>query len=596
MAGPTRLSTDGAWGCPAFGLDNATVPVCDGPTRAEGPMMTDTPRLPFTCEKRPVSGSGGVVATNAPLGSAAGAEMLASGGNAVDAAVAALLTLTVVEPMMVGIAGGGIAHVRLPDGRHAIVDAMSCAGRAARPAMFKPDPDAPPRATDAVGRRNLVGPSAVAVPGNLAGWCLLHERFGRLPFADLAEPAIRAAARGYPAGHYLAGAVAEHAADLAADAEIARIFLPGGAPLAAGARVAMPDYAESLRLVQREGAGTLHGGALGAALVDRLATGGPDAGHVTADDLAAYRVVERDAIVGRYRGHAVAGPPPPASSGVHVAQMLNMLEAFDLRAMGFGTPETAHLLAEVIRIAFEDRRAASGDPDFVAVPVARYVSKEYAAEARGRLRPGGGQVGGTPAAPRPGEGAHTTHVTVADRDGMVVCATHTLNGLFGARFMVPGTGIVPNNYMSNYDPHPGRALSVAPGKRVPTSMAPMIVLRDGRPRFALGLPGGVRIFPSAMQAIVNLIDHGMSLQEAVEAPRVWTDGGPVELEPAMHGLGPALEAMGHAVAPVPTVGGGMNAVAFAEDGTTTGAACWRADGTVVALGGGLARPGVRFAL
>ena len=369
-------------------------------------------------------------------------------------------------------------------------------------------------------------------------------------------------------------------------------MLPDGAPAAAGTRIVMSDYAESLRLVQSEGDAALFGGALGQALVDRLATGGPDAGYLSIEDLTAYRAIEREAIAGEYRGYTIMGPPPPASSGVHVTQMLNMLEAYDVGGMGFGSAEALHLLAEVIRVGFEDRRAASGDPDFVDVPVALYTSKTYAETARERLRGVGGAMPGAVWH----EGADTTHVTVADREGMIVCATHTLNGLFGARFMVPGTGIIPNNYMSNYDPHPGRALSILPGKRVPTSMAPMIVLRDGRPAFALGLPGGVRIFPSAMQAIVNLIDHGMDLQSAIEAPRIWTEGQHVELEPAYVPMQPALEAKGHEVTAVRTIGGGMNAIAFEPDGRMTGAACWRADGSVIARGGGLARPGVRFQL
>ncbi|MEO1105344.1 MAG: gamma-glutamyltransferase, partial [Pseudomonadota bacterium] len=176
----------------------------------------------------------------------------------------------------------------------------------------------------------------------------------------------------------------------------------------------------------------------------------------------------------------------------------------------------------------------------------------------------------------------------------IVTATHTINGIFGARIMVPEAGFVPNNYMMNFDPNPGRALSVAPKKRVPTSMAPMIVLRERRPAFALGLPGGVRIFTSAFQAIVNLIDHKMSLQEAVEAPRIWTDGYDVEMEDAYgDAAAEALAARGP-LKRVPHIGGGMNAIAFSTDKQKTGAACWRADGTVAALGGGLARPGIRF--
>ena len=530
--------------------------------------------LPFTCEKRPASGSRGVVVTNAPLGTAAGAEMLAIGGSAVDAAVAALLTLTVVEPMMVGIAGGGIAHLRLADGRHVVIDALSVAGQGAWVEMFTPVSDLPDAYMETKGRRNMVGPSAVAVPGNLRGWFLMQRQYGRLPWVDVVEPAIRAAARGFAVSPYLHGAIREHQDDLGADPEIARLFLPDGAPLAPGSQLVMSDYAESLRLIQQQGDAALHGGDLGRALVQSLAGGG----HVTLADLTAARAIERQAITGTYRGHTIVGPPPPASSGVHVVQMLNMLEPHDLRGMGFGNPEAMDLMARAMALAFEDRRTASGDPDFVDVPLDRFTSKDH---ARQRMPP---------------ESRDTTHVTVADADGIIVSATHTINGLWGARFMVPETGIIPNNYMLNYDPRPGRALSVAPGKRVPTSMAPMMVLRDGRPAFALGLPGGVRIFPSAMQAIVNLIDHGMTLQQAVEAPRLWTEGHHLELEPAYAARADALRARGHDVRLVKTIGGGMNAIGFDLDGTMTGAACWRADGTVMAQGGGLARPGIRFVI
>jgi gamma-glutamyltranspeptidase/glutathione hydrolase len=555
----------------------------------------DRPPAPVAvrCEKTPATGHGGVVVANHPLGSAAGAEMLAAGGNAVDAAVAALLALTVVEPMMVGIAGGGFLHIRTAGGEHVVIDAMSAAPAAAHGAVFTPlSDDDPALYMETVGRRSALGPTAVATPGNLLGWEEAHRRFGRLPFADLVEPAIRLAARGFAVTHYLSGAIGECAEDLGADPVIAALLLPGGRPLEAGARLVQGGYAESLRLIARDGAAALHGGSLGAALAARVATGGEDAGWLAEADLAAYRVAPRAPIVGTYRGFEIVGPPPPASSGVHVTQMLNMVEAFDLAAMGFGAPGTLHLMAETIRLAFEDRRAYSGDPAFVDVPVERLTSKAFAAERRAAIRDAGGAL---PAAPGPSESPNTTHVTTADRDGAIVTATHTINGIFGARFMVPEAGFIPNNYMMNFDPRPGKALSIEPGKRVPTSMAPMIVRKDGRPSFALGLPGGLRIFPSAFQAIVNVIDHGMSAQQAVEAPRLWTQGQEVEVEEI---YGPAaaeaLRARGHGVKVVPHIGGGMNMIRFGEDGAMTGAACWRADGVVTALGGGLARPGVRF--
>ncbi|OYX43966.1 MAG: gamma-glutamyltransferase [Rhodobacterales bacterium 32-67-9] len=549
--------------------------------------MTD---LPFTCEKHPATGKGGMVVTNHPLGSAAGYEILAGGGNAVDAAVGALLALCVVEPMMIGIAGGGLAHLRLADGSHRVFDGLASAPASTAPDIYEPVSDEPPNHMETKDRRSALGPSAVATPGNLAAWCEMQAQFGALPYSDVIDPAIRLASRGFAVTPYLEGAIAESAPDLSLDPVIAALLMPGGAPLKAGDRLVQGDFAESLKLIATEGAAALHGGALGAALAERIATGRADAGWLTLEDLRSYTPREREVIRGTYRGWEVVGPPPPASSGVHIAQMLNLLEPHDVAAMGFGTAAGLHLLAEVIRVAFEDRRAASGDPDFIDVPVERLISKGYAAQSQSRLR---GTGGGDPVASGY-ESADTTHVTVADAAGNVVAATHTINGIFGARFAVPGTGIIPNNYMMNFDPHPGRALSVAPGKRVPTSMAPMMVLHDGRVRWALGLPGGLRIFPSAMQAIVNLIDHGMSLQQAIEAPRLWTEGHDVEIEEGFGPMAGALEARGHQVRVMPHVGGGMNAIGFGVDGTLEGGACWRADGTVAALGGGRARPGIRF--
>ena len=306
-------------------------------------------------------------------------------------------------------------------------------------------------------------------------------------------------------------------------------------------------------------------------------------------------MVERTPIRGQYRGWELIGPPPPAASGVHITQMLNILEAYDVTAMGFGTVDMLHLLAEVLKIAFADRGEASGDPAFMTVPVERITSKEYAKERRAEIDMAQARqwTGGLLI----NEGADTTHLTTADGMGNVVCTTQTINSLFGARFVVPGIGMVPNDYMGTFDPRPGKALSIAPGKRVTTSMSPFMALREGRIRYALGLPGGRKIFPSVLQALVNLIDHGMELQEAVEAPRIWTEGPVVEVE---HGIPPAvrmgLEARGHKLQIMPTVAGGMNGIQFHDDGTMSGTGCWRADGSAVGLGGGLARAGVRFVL
>ena len=544
----------------------------------------------FTCEKQPATAYRGMVVTNHPLASAAGVEMLAAGGNAVDAAVAAQFALTVVEPMMVGLLGGGTAHIRLADGTHTVLDGMSTVPLAGRPDMYRPISETPPDYLEVEGRENAVGPKAVAAPGNLAGWCMALERHGSFALADVMVPAIRLAERGFRITGYLSDCIAEAAPDLARDPVIAARLLRDGAPLRKGDLLVQADYAESLRLIAQDGADALYRGPLGDALAACMAARD---GLITRDDLTAYRVIPREPVRGTYRGLTIVGPPPPSSGGVHVIQMLNILEGYDIGAMGFGSADAMHLLAEVLKIAFADRAAATADPAFVDVPVARLIDKEYAAERRARIRLDRAQEWSAAVAQT--ESANTTHLTVADANGMVVASTQTINSLFGARFIVPGTGMIPNNYMYTFDPHPGHALSIEPGKRVTTSMAPTIALEGGKPRYALGLPGGLRIFPSVMQALVNLIDHGMSPQEAAEAPRLWTQGQALEVEASFpQGSQDALRARGHDVTPMPNVAGGMSIIAFAPDGAMTGAACWRADGTPIGIGGGPARPRTRF--
>jgi gamma-glutamyltranspeptidase/glutathione hydrolase len=367
------------------------------------------------------------------------------------------------------------------------------------------------------------------------------------------------------------------------------VFLPGGGPLARGETLVQSDYAATLRAIAADGASVLHGGEIGQRIAEHMAREG---GLITLADLTGYRIVERAPVRGTYRGFDVAGCPPPTGGGIHLIQILNMLEGFDVAGLGFGTVDGIHLLAEALKIAFADRAAATGDPAFVNVPVARLIAKDYALARRGEIDM---SKAGAPSAAVSAGSAYTTHVTVADGEGNVVAATQTINSLFGSRAMVPGTGMLLNNTMALFDPHPGSVLSVAPGKRMTSSMAPTILLQEDRPRLALGLPGGMRIFASVLQAIVNVVDHRMSLQEAVEAPRVWTQGQELEVEAAIgDDVRAGLAARGHHVVAVPHVAGGMGAIAFEPDGTLTGASCWRADGSPVGLGGGYARSGIRF--
>lgn len=551
----------------------------------------------FACEKTPARGHRGMAVTNHPLASAAAVEMLAAGGNAIDAAVAALFTLTVVEPMMVGILGGGVALIRLADGTTTTIDGLSTAPASCRPDSYTPVSDVWPDYMETEGRRNAVGPAAVAVPGTLKAWCEALERFGSLPLEGVMEPAIRHAARGFAVTPYLATCAAEMAPDLARDPAIAATFLPGGTALKAGDRLVQGEYADTLRAIAKVGPGAIYGGSLGRHVAHELAKAGS---FVAMDDLIAYATVERAPIHGTYRGVEIIGPAPPASGGVQIVQMLNILEGFDIAAAGFGTVEATHLILEALKIAGADRRAAIADPAFIHVPVARLTDKAYAAERRAEIHPAragsyraGAGIETVPVGSN--ESANTTHVTVADRWGNVITSTQTINSLFGARFVIPGTGIIPNNYMYLFDPHPGHALSLAPGKRITSGISALIGCRDGRPAFALGLPGAHRIPSGALQAVINLVDHGMTLQEAVEAPRVFSWGQDSEIETGIaEDVRARLAAMGHPVLASAHVGGGMCAIGFDGDAGLTGAACWRADGVPIGMGGGLARAGTSF--
>lgn len=543
----------------------------------------------FQTEKRPVSGSKGMVVTNHPLGSAAGSEMLLAGGNAIDATVASLFALSVVEPMMVGIFGGGHMNVRLANGEHHVIDGYATAPAASTEDMYMPIADSGPDYLKSVGDASSIGYLAIGVPGNLKAWTEALETWGTLSLAEVMEPAIRFATRGFKVSGYLHEAIAPLEEVMRRFPETAATYMPNGVALETGAHLDRSDYARTLRAIAEKGPDHLYNGDLGEIVCDYL---GRNDGIITTQDLADYRTILRTPITGHYRGYELFGPPPPSAAGVHITEMLNILEEFDVASMGFGTADSIHLLLESMKKAFADRNRYTGDPDFVEVPVDRLIAKHYVEEFIDQIDLA---MASPEIAPGSDEPEHTTHVTVADSDGNVVSATQTINELFGSKVTVPGTGMLLNNTQQMFDPHPGNTLSVQPGKRVTSSMAPMIVMRDGLPEFAVGLPGGVRIFTTVLQAIVNIIDHQMTAQEAVDAPRVWTQGQEVEIELGVpESVLSEVAAKGHRVIPVEAIGGGMSIVRFEAGGSLSGAACWRADGHAVGIGGGFAKPGVKF--
>ncbi len=557
--------------------------------------------------KQPVVASRAVVATNHPLASAAALEVMADGGNAVDAAVTALFALTVVEPMMVGVTGSGFFVHRTSTGDVVTLDNYGTVPGAARPDMFEPVAGSLDHET--VADRNMVGHLAATVPGALAGWCEILASHGTVPLSRAIAPAIRYAEEGFVVSPYLAQAIVE-SPELADHPAAAAIWYPGGAGrgLAAGSRVRQFDYAQTLRTIAADGPDALYHGDLGDRLVAEMeradlttsVRGMSDRGDglgpwISKADLAAYRTHRREPVRGSYRDCGIISMPPASSGGTHVVQILNLLEGFDVAGMGFGTVAAVHHFLEALKLAFADRTEYLADPETVSVPVDWLTSKRYADSRRRDISPERASDFAAGAPPRPdGEGSSTTHLTVVDDSGAIVSTTQTINALFGSRAMVTGTGMMLNNCMSLMDPTPERTNSIAPGKRVLSSMSPTIVERDGRPWFALGTPGGNRIFAAVTQAIVNVIDHGMSLQQAVEAPRVWTMGAdaPVLVEdtfPNLSELVAGLERLGHRVEVVDKVAGGMNGILIDDDDLRHGAACWRADGAPAGMSGGSAR-------
>jgi len=551
----------------------------------------------FETFKEGVVAGKGVVTANHPLASMAGAEMYAKGGNAFDAAVATLFALSVVEPMMVGVFGAGFFVIRDGEtGRIETIDNYAKAPLAATEDMYTPVKERQPGQNifETEGQENMVGYLSTGTPGTLKAWEHVVEEYGRMSFPEVISPAIRLARNGFNASPYLNFVVNFAKEGLARFPSSAAIFLPNGKPIEPGHRVLRSDYAETLEKIAKGGSDVLYKGELGKSIVDDVEGNG---GLITLEDLASYELVMREPVRGIYRDlYEIYSMAPGSSGGTHIIQMLNMLETRDVSSLGFASVEHLHLVAEVLKIAFADRQKYMGDPSLVDVPVEGLISKEY---ARKRVE----EIGESAALHVPGDpfvyendSGNTTHVSAMDSEGNMVAATQTLNGAFGSRVIVPGTGVFLNNCMALFDPRPGRANSVAGGKRMLSSMSPTIVTREGEPFLCIGTPGGLMIFPSVCQAIVNIVDFGMSIQEAVEAPRLWTigiKGTPGEkllLEKGFpEKVRNGLMRRGHEIIMVPRVAGGMNGVLRDPDtGLLHGGACWRADGTPIGVSGGRA--------
>jgi gamma-glutamyltranspeptidase/glutathione hydrolase len=476
----------------------------------------DSAQTPLNLYGRGATGANGMVAAAKPEASRAGLEILKLGGNAVDAAVATGFALGVLEPNASGIGGGGFMVVKLASMKEAVViDFRPTAPAAATPDMYRLD-----ERGRAIGNASIEGGLASAVPGEVKGLLYALGNFGskKLTRAQVIQPAIDWAERGVPVTVNLAQIIKDNFGKLSKFENGLAIYSKDGFPPEVGDTIVNKDLANTLRLIQAQGADAIYKGDLAGRIVAENRKRG---GILTLEDLAGYRVKVRKPVTGSYRGYTLVTAPPP-SGGTHVLQLLNILENSDLAALGEQSPAVAHLWAEACKLVFADRSKYSADPDFVNVPYAGLASKAYAKALAALIKPDAVMKPPEAGDPSKYESGSTTHFSVMDKDGNMVAVTKTINMFFASGVVVPGTGIIMGDDMDDFELRPGSANSIQPGKRMLSSMSPTLVLDpQGRPFMALGSPGATRIIPTLAQVISNVIDRGMPIQAAISAPRLY---------------------------------------------------------------------------
>tara|TARA_R110000823_G_scaffold198080_3_gene329116 strand:- start:119 stop:1864 length:1746 start_codon:yes stop_codon:yes gene_type:complete len=537
----------------------------------------------------PVVAQHGMVVGPEQLAAEVGLQILRDGGNAVDAAVATGFALAVTYPRAGNLGGGGFMLVHLADeNRQTLIDYRETAPAAAGPDLF----------LDASGKvdrlRTYFSHQSAAVPGTVAGLLYALDTYGSISREEALAPAIALASKGIAVSFALNFEINARAEQLARNAEAARIFLsPKGVAPAIGSIWRQPDLARTLKRIARHGRDGFYAGPV----AERIAADMAQAdGLITLADLAGYQPVERVPVRGNYREFTVVSTPPPSSGGVHILQMLNILEGFELGAMGHNSAVYLHHLTETMKLAYADRSVYLGDPDFVDVPVAKLTDKAYAARQRALIQPARATPSSDilPGRALAAEGTETTHYSVADAHGNVVSNTYTLNFSFGSHIAVPGTGMLLNNEMADFSASPGEANAyglvqgeanrIQPGKRPLSSMSPTLVLRNGQPWLATGSPGGGIIINTVLQTILNAMDFDMNVAAAAAAPRIHHQWMPDVLR-VEDGISPdtltLLRAMGHNVDIGERTQGRTNSIML-RDGWLLGATDTRRPGGWVA--------------
>jgi gamma-glutamyltranspeptidase / glutathione hydrolase len=520
-------------------------------------LLVTTPLVAAT--KEPVRARRAMVASTSEIASRIGVEVMRKGGNAVDAAVAVGLALAVTWPSAGNIGGGGFMLVRTADGSVEAIDYRERAPLKASRDMY----------LDAEGNvvkgMSTEGYDAVAVPGTVAGLAFAHARHGKLHWRDLVEPARRLAAEGFEVNYHLSRSLSLQSTidKLKAFEESRRIFQRDGKFYELGETFVQPELAKVLERIKANPRDFYEGETAKLIAADMQANGG----IITLEDLRTYEPTLRKPLRTTYRGHEILTMPPPSSGGIALIEMLNMLESYDLKSMGWHSAQYTHTLVEVMRRAFADRASFLGDTDFAKVPVAALTNPKFAAERRKTIDPlhASSSRDQGPGNPAPYESPDTTHFTIVDADGNIVTNTYTINDSYGSGVTARGTGILLNNEMddftskvgvaNDYGLMQGEANAIQPKKRPLSSMTPTMVLKEGKPLFAIGSPGGPTIINTVLHVIVNVVDFGMDIQQAIDAPRFHHQWQPDMIYWEAFGMSPdtrtMLEKMGHKFRDIP---------------------------------------------
>lgn len=544
--------------------------------------------------REPARAPRGMIASQHELASKIGVDVLKRGGNAVDAAIAVALALAVVYPEAGNLGGGGFMMIRFADGRTGAIDYREMAPAAANRNIFI-GPDG--NVIRGEGG-STIGYRASGVPGTPAGLDLAFRKYssGKIKWRDLVEPARLLAQNGYVLSHRLAELFISYSDTLSKYEDSRRIFLNNGKYFREGDVLRQPELAATLLRMQNGGAREFYTGRTAQLIAADMKRNN---GLITLEDLKNYVAKERVPLRGSYRGHEIITMPPPSSGGIVMLQVLNMLEQHDIRGLGHNSSRKYHLLAEAMRRAFADRAEFMGDPDFAKVPVATLIDKNYAKERAATIIPAKASKSADVKAGAIDirEGSETTHFTVIDAAGTIVSNTYTINDLYGSRVTAKGTGVLLNDEMDDFAARPGTPNlfgliqgennSVQPGKRPLSSMTPTIVLtKDGKAWFALGARGGPRIITAVLQSVINMIDHDMDIQEAIDAPRIHQQWYPDQILYEPYGLSPdtrdVMLSYGHKFADNPSNIASATGIAIDQKtGTRFGAIDSRSDGEAI---------------